>query len=56
MITKMVHLPQDKNRLYDEQSEQSVKEHTAEYEIDNRSIYDIMDHIIKCERTRKMQL
>ena len=47
MITSMLHLPPDKNRLHNEQSAQSVKEHTAEYEIDNRSVYDILDQICK---------
>ena len=35
MIARMLHLPLDKNRLHYEQSMQSVKEHTAEYKIDN---------------------
>ena len=43
MTTRMLHLPPDKNRLHDEQSALSVKEHIAEYKIDNRSVYDIMD-------------
>ena len=43
MIAKMLHLPPDKNRLHNEQSAQSVKEHTAEYKINNRSVYEIMD-------------
>ena len=43
----MLHLPPDKNRLHDEQSAQSVKEHTAENEIDNRNVYDILDQICK---------
>ena len=38
MITRMLHLPPDKNKLHNEQSVQSVMEHTAEYEIDNRSV------------------
>ena len=41
----MLHLPPDKTRSYNEQSAQSVKEHTAEYKIDNRSVYDILDQI-----------
>ena len=43
----MLHLPPDKNMLNNEQSAQSVKEHTAEYMIDNRSVYDILDQICK---------
>ena len=43
MIAKMLHIPSDKKRLHNEQSIQSVKEHTAEYERDNRSVYDILD-------------
>ena len=38
MITKMLHLPPDKNRLHNEQCAQSVKEHTADFKIDNRSV------------------
>ena len=45
MIVLMLHLLPDKNRLHDEQSVQSVKEHTAEYKIDNRSVYNILDQI-----------
>ena len=41
MITKMLHLPPDKNKLLNKQSAQSVTEHRAEYEIDNKNIYDI---------------
>ena len=47
MIARMLHLSPDKNRLHNEQSAQSVKEHTAEYEIDNRSVYDIQDQTCK---------
>ena len=47
MITRMLHLPPEKNILHNEQSAQSVKEHRAEYEIDNRSVYDILDQICK---------
>ena len=43
MITRMLHLPPNKNKLHNEQSAQSVGEHTAEYEIDNRSVYNILD-------------
>ena len=33
--------------MHNEQSGQSVKEHKAEYEINNRIIYDILDQIRK---------
>ena len=45
MATRMLHLPPDKNKRHNEQSAQSVKEHTAGYKIDNRSVYDILDQI-----------
>ena len=38
MIARMLHLPPDKNMMHNKQSTQSVKEHTAEYKIDNRSV------------------
>ena len=44
----MSYLPPDKKRLHNEQSAQSVKEHTAEYKIDYRSVYDIFDQILIC--------
>ena len=43
IITKMLHLPPDKNRLKLESS----KKHTQEYEIDSRTIYNIIYHICK---------
>ena len=46
MITRMLHLTPD-DKLHDEQSAQSIKEHTAEYAIDNRIVYDILDQICK---------
>ena len=39
MVAKILHSPPGKNRLHGEQSVQSVKECTVEYEIDNRSVY-----------------
>ena len=45
VITRMLHLPPDKNRQHNEQSAQWFKDHIAEYEIDNRSVYDILDQI-----------
>ena len=48
MIAMMLHLPQDKNKLQNEQSAQSVKEHMAEHEvINNRHVYNILDQIYK---------
>ena len=47
MIAMMLHLPPDKNKMHNEQSAQSLMEHTAEYEIDNRTVYDILDQIFK---------
>ena len=43
----MLHLPTDKKKLFLEHNIHSVKEHTAEYELDNRSIYDILNQICK---------
>ena len=40
MMAMILHLPQDKYRLYDEQSAHSVKEQIAEFKIDNRSVWD----------------
>ena len=45
IITRMLHLPPDKNRLHNKKSAQSVKEHTAEYAIDHRGVCDILDQI-----------
>ena len=42
MIVRMLHLPPEKNRLHNEQSAQSLKEPTAEDEIDNRSVNNSM--------------
>ena len=47
MIARMLHLSPDKNKLHNKQSAHSVSEHTAVYEIDNRSVYDILDQIDK---------
>ena len=43
----MLHLPSDENKLYNEQSAQLVKQHTAEYNICNKSVYNILDQICK---------
>ena len=47
MIARMLHLPTDKNKLIVESSANRVQDHTAEYVIDNRTIYDILDQIHK---------
>ena len=47
MITKMLHLTLDKNKLHNEQSAQSVKICMAKYKIINRSFYEILHHICK---------
>ena len=47
IIASILHLPQDKNKLLMEHNVHSVKEHTAEYKIYNRSVYDILDQIYK---------
>ena len=46
-IARMLHLPPNKNRLHNEQSVKLVKECTAEYKTDNRSVHDILDQICK---------
>ena len=47
MITRMLHLPPDKNKLLLENDIQRVQVHMAEYEIDNRMVYDVLDQICK---------
>ena len=47
MIAMMLQLPLDKNKLHNKKSAQSVKEHTAEYMIDNKSICGTLDQICK---------
>ena len=47
MIAKMLHLPLDKNTHLLKWDAQSVIACTAEYEIDNRSVYDILDQNYK---------
>ena len=47
MIARMLHLPTDKSKLHNEQSAKLVMEHTAEYQIGNRSIYDFLDQFCK---------
>ena len=43
----MIHLHPDENRRHNEQSVQLVMEHTAEYEIDNKNVYEIFSQICK---------
>ena len=38
----MLHLPLEKNTLHNEHA-QSVREHTAEYKVEDMSVYDILD-------------
>ena len=40
-----LHLPPDKNKISLESQVCTIKEHTAENEIYNRTIYDILDQI-----------
>ena len=47
VIAKMLHLPQDKNRLHNKQRAQSVIKDSADYEIDKKSVYDILNYIFK---------
>ena len=47
LIARMLHLPADKNTTYNKQSMHSVTQHKPEYKIDNRTVYDILDHICK---------
>ena len=47
MITSILHLPQDMNKLLSEKNAPSARACTEEYEIDNRSVYDILNQICK---------
>ena len=47
MIARILQLPPDKNKILLESDFQSSRVHTAEYEIDNRSVDDILDQICK---------
>ena len=47
MIVRMLHLPPNKNKLLQEKDAQSIKACTAEYEICNRSFYNILNQICK---------
>ena len=41
MIAKMLHMPTEKNKLLSKYDASSVKEHTADYKIDSRAVYNI---------------
>ena len=47
MMARMLHPPLDKNKLHNKKSAQSVKKHMTEYEIDNKSVYDILYQITR---------
>ena len=47
VIARMIHLSPDKNKLLLECNDHSVKEHTAEYKIDNRTFFDVWNQIHK---------
>ena len=47
MITRMLQLQPDTNKLLQEQDAQTSKACTAEYKIDNRRVYDMLDQICK---------
>ena len=47
IISRMLHLYPGKNKLLQEQDAQLAKASTAEYEIENNSVYDILDQICK---------
>ena len=47
MITRMLHLPLEKNMVFHEADAQTVQAHMPEYEINNRNTYDILDQICK---------
>ena len=47
IFTRMLHLPSEKNKSLSETNPQTIQVHMAEYEIDNRIIYDILDQICK---------
>ena len=47
MIARMLHMPSDKNKLLSENDVKRVQVCMAEYEIDNRMVYDILDQICK---------
>ena len=47
MIARMLHLPSEKDKGLHETNTQTVQVHMAEYKIDNRTIYNVLDQIYK---------
>ena len=47
MIARMLHLPQGMNNLLPQKDAQTVQVHMPENEIDNKTLYDILDQICK---------
>ena len=47
MIARILHLPSEKNKLLHKMYAHAVQEHMQEYEVDNRTLYDILDQICK---------
>ena len=47
MIARMLHLSPNKNKLLSENDVQRVQVCTAEYKIDNWTVYDVLDQICK---------
>ena len=47
MIARVIHLPPDRKKLIPEKDAQTVQTYIAEYKIDNRTVYDILDQICK---------
>ena len=47
MIARMFYLSLNKNKLHNEKCAKSVKDHMAEYEIENRNVYDLLVQICK---------
>ena len=47
MITRILLLPLDKNKLLPEKDVQRAQVYSTEYKIDNRMVYDVLDQICK---------
>ena len=45
MIINLLHVPSDKDKLLFEHDTSSVKELTAEYKVDNKTVYYISNQI-----------
>ena len=43
MISRMLHLPPEKNELLPEKDVQRIQVHMTEYKIENRMVFDILD-------------